>query len=50
MKSLIAFSVLVFTVTPAMANGEFNPVPEPGVLALFAATAVAFAIARRLKK
>lgn len=50
MKNFVAFSAFFVVVMPAMANGAFNPIPEPGVLPLLAVTAVAYALARRLKK
>ncbi len=50
MKNFVAFSALFVAMMPAMATGAFNTVPEPGVLPLLAVTAVAYALARRLKK
>lgn len=50
MKNVVAFSTLFAAIMPAMATGQFNTVPEPGVLPLLAVTAVAYALARRLKK
>ncbi len=49
MNKLIAVSVLMTASLPAFATGTFN-VPEPGMLPLLGAGAIAFLIARRLKK
>ncbi|SFG75999.1 PEP-CTERM sorting domain-containing protein [Neptunomonas qingdaonensis] len=51
MNKLIAVSALMVAAAPAFANPVPNgTVPEPGVLALMGAAAVAFFIARRMKK
>lgn len=48
MNKLIAISVLLTASLPAFAN--IGTVPEPGMLPLMGAAAIAFFIARRLKK
>ena len=49
MKKLIVVPALALTSLPAFAAATVN-VPEPGMLPLMGAAAIAFFIARRLKK
>ncbi|WP_372743068.1 PEP-CTERM sorting domain-containing protein [Neptunomonas sp.] len=48
MNKLIAVSALMLASAPAFA--VINTVPEPGILPLMGAAAVAFFISRRMKK
>ncbi len=50
MNKLIVVSALMLTSVSAVAAPAFGTVPEPGMLPLLGAGAIAFLIARRMKK